>query len=101
MHPLARTGRRVPARARSLFSGNPLMPRRCILLVLLASAPVAPLSSQNRSRAPAVGPIQREYQAVAGRIIAAATEDSAAWQKLAELTDRFGNRLSGSDALER
>ncbi|HEX7024209.1 MAG TPA: peptidase M28 family protein, partial [Gemmatimonadales bacterium] len=69
--------------------------------MLLASAPVAPLSSQNRSRAPAVGPIQREYQAVAGRIIAAATEDSAAWQKLAELTDRFGNRLSGSDALER
>ena len=45
--------------------------------------------------------IRRDYQAAAARIIAAATADSAAWQKLAELTDRFGNRLSGSDALER
>jgi carboxypeptidase Q len=46
-------------------------------------------------------PIQREYQATATRIIAAATADSAAWNKLAELTDGFGNRLSGSEALER
>jgi carboxypeptidase Q len=46
-------------------------------------------------------PIQREYQRIADRIIAAATADSAAWHKLAELTDRFGHRLSGSEALER
>jgi carboxypeptidase Q len=37
----------------------------------------------------------------ADRIIAAAMADSAAWNKLAELTDGFGHRLSGSEALER
>jgi carboxypeptidase Q len=41
------------------------------------------------------------YRADADRIIAAAVADSAAWKRLAEMTDRFGNRLSGSDALER
>lgn len=45
--------------------------------------------------------LQREYQAIADRIISAALADSAAWQKLAELTDRFGNRISGSESLER
>jgi carboxypeptidase Q len=45
--------------------------------------------------------IQKEYQAVADQLIAAATADSAAWNKLAELTDGFGNRISGSEALER
>jgi len=41
------------------------------------------------------------YRPAAERIIAAATADSAAWRRLAELVDRFGNRLSGSDNLER
>ena len=41
------------------------------------------------------------YRATAARLIAAATADSAAWLRLAELTDRFGNRLSGSESLER
>jgi carboxypeptidase Q len=41
------------------------------------------------------------YQAVADRLIDASTADSAAWLRLAELTDRFGNRLSGSESLER
>jgi len=40
------------------------------------------------------------YRPAADSIIAAALKDSAAWNRLAELTDRFGNRLSGSDALE-
>jgi carboxypeptidase Q len=40
------------------------------------------------------------YRAVAPRIIAAATADDAAWQRLALLTDTFGSRLSGSPALE-
>jgi carboxypeptidase Q len=63
------------------------------LVVLPAALPA--------QRRPAPTPIQRDYQAIADRIIAAATADSAAWNKLAELTDTFGNRLSGSDALER
>src|SRR5574337_1875057 len=34
------------------------------------------------------------------RFIAAAESDTAAWSRLAELTDRFGNRFSGSPSLE-
>src|SRR5688572_2583434 len=41
------------------------------------------------------------YSDVADRLIAAATRDSAAWNRIAELTDRFGPRLSGSENLER
>jgi carboxypeptidase Q len=37
----------------------------------------------------------------AGRLIAAARADDFAWRRLAELTDEFGPRLSGSDNLAR
>ena len=70
-----------------------------LLAVLLT--PSASLWAQNRRAAAPVNAIQREYQAAADRIIAAATADSAAWTKLAELTDGFGHRLSGSEALEQ
>jgi carboxypeptidase Q len=39
------------------------------------------------------------YRAPASRIIAAATANDAAWQRLAVLTDTFGPRLSGSPGL--
>jgi carboxypeptidase Q len=71
---------------------------RAVVAVLFAATIPATLPAQRR---PAPSPIQREYQAIADRIIAAATADSAAWNKLAELTDTFGHRLSGSEALER
>lgn len=45
--------------------------------------------------------LRQRYQDVAGRIIDAALSDSAAWNRIAELTDRFGHRLSGSESLER
>ena len=77
------------------------MIRRFILPLLLALLPLSPsLAAQNR-RPTTPNPIQRAYQVAADRIIAAATADSAAWNKLAELTDGFGHRLSGSEALER
>jgi len=41
------------------------------------------------------------YRPIADRVIAAATADSAAYRRLAELVDRFGHRLSGSESLER
>ncbi|MEP6617768.1 MAG: M28 family metallopeptidase [bacterium] len=41
------------------------------------------------------------YRATTDRLIAAAIKDSSAWNRIAELTDTFGNRISGSDALER
>jgi carboxypeptidase Q len=41
------------------------------------------------------------YRQDADRIIAAATSDRFAWNRLAELTDTFGPRLSGSKNLEQ
>ena len=41
------------------------------------------------------------YRASTDRIIAAALADSSAYRRLAELTDRFGHRFSGSESLER
>jgi carboxypeptidase Q len=48
----------------------------------------------------AVDPAQT-YRAAANRLIEAALADSAAYERLAELTDRFGHRFSGSESLER
>jgi carboxypeptidase Q len=41
------------------------------------------------------------YRDAAGRLISAARADDFAWQRLAELTDTFGNRFSGSENLTR
>lgn len=41
------------------------------------------------------------YRDAAARIIARATKDSAAWNRLAVLTETFGHRFSGSESLER
>lgn len=40
------------------------------------------------------------YRPAADRLIAAALADSAAWNRAAALTDKFGHRLSGSRSLE-
>lgn len=44
--------------------------------------------------------IASQYGPVAHRIIAAALRDSTAWNRLAQLTETFGPRLSGSPNLE-
>jgi carboxypeptidase Q len=41
------------------------------------------------------------YRDTAARIVSAATANKRAWDRLAELTDTFGSRLSGSENLER
>src|SRR5688572_12582498 len=41
------------------------------------------------------------YRDATARLIHAATADDFAWRRLAELTDTHGNRLSGSENLER
>ncbi len=46
-------------------------------------------------------PIADQYRDAASKIIAAAEADQGAWQKLSHLTDRIGNRLSGSRALDK
>jgi carboxypeptidase Q len=45
--------------------------------------------------------ITERYRDAASKIIARATRDSAAWARLATLTETFGNRFSGTDRLER
>ena len=71
---------------RSLLGASAL----CISLLAVESA-----SAQSRT------PIADNYRATADKIIAAALADSSAWNRLAELTDKFGHRLSGSASLER
>ncbi|MEO5902462.1 MAG: M20/M25/M40 family metallo-hydrolase [Gemmatimonadaceae bacterium] len=46
-------------------------------------------------------PIADRYRATANRMIATEFADSSAWNRLAEMTDKFGHRLSGSESLER
>ena len=64
---------------------------RFVAAVLLLLAPLA---------VPAQSVADR-YRAAADRIIDRALADSAAWNRLAELTETFGNRLSGTPNLER
>ena len=45
--------------------------------------------------------ISDRYRTNANRIIEAALRDSTAWNRLAEMTERYGHRLSGSQSLER
>lgn len=63
-------------------------------LVILFATPL-PSAAQKRAT-----PIADRYRATAKRIIGTATSDSSAWERLAELTDTFGNRPSGSAALD-
>jgi carboxypeptidase Q len=61
------------------------------LAALLLASPAAAQSS----------PIATTYRAAADSLIDAALKDSAAWNRLATMTDTFGNRLSGTESLER
>src|SRR5881628_882105 len=72
----------------------------CATLLLIGPCLLAGQKRRGPAASP-LSPLQQQYRAVADRIIDAALADSDAWTKLAELTDRFGNRLSGSAALER
>jgi carboxypeptidase Q len=70
-----------------------------LCLALHLAAPAAATAQARRSQSQT--PLQRQFAAVAGRLIAAATADSAAWNRLAELTDTYGHRFSGSASLEQ
>jgi carboxypeptidase Q len=67
------------------------------LLVTAAALPLAHATLAGQSSHGWLAPL-REPTA---RLFAAAMADDFAWQRLAELTDTFGNRLSGSENLER
>jgi carboxypeptidase Q len=66
---------------------------RSIPAVLLIAALAASPAAQTSWLEP--------YRANAGKLIAAANADQFAWDRLAELTDTYGQRLSGSDNLNR
>lgn len=75
------------------------MVRSALLAALSFAAVASPLASSLSAQAPDA--IPAKYATIANRIIAAAQADSAgAWNRIAELSDRFGHRLSGSKALE-
>ena len=75
------------------------MVRSSLLAAIALAAITAPATAPLAAQAPEA--IPAKYAEVANRIIAAAQADSAgAWNRIAELTDRFGHRLSGSKALE-
>jgi carboxypeptidase Q len=63
---------------------------------LLAILPVSN-AAQSSSSAAWLAP----YRETAARLIKASTADDFAWQRLAEMTDTFGPRLSGSENLAR
>src|SRR5690349_16088035 len=62
------------------------------LVAFTALALTPPVSAQS---------IADRYRGDANRIIDAALKDSSAWNRLAEMTEQFGNRLSGTPALEQ
>jgi carboxypeptidase Q len=61
----------------------------------------AGLSSAALAQSNGAESIADSYREVAQRLIDAALADSAAYERLTELTDRFGHRFSGSENLER
>ena len=71
-----------------------------VLLGLLSFGVIAGLPRHGLS-AQSARSLDVEYREVAGRLIGAATADRAGYDKLAYLTTRIGNRLSGSPGLER
>jgi carboxypeptidase Q len=77
-----------------------------LLPVILACAAIsaADVSTQSpgpSSAASGSAPWLSALRADADRLLKAATGDDFAWQRLAELTDTHGNRLSGSENLQR
>ncbi|MEO8704007.1 MAG: M20/M25/M40 family metallo-hydrolase [Kofleriaceae bacterium] len=62
---------------------------------------VSDTSSYGSAGAPAPKPLVERYRPEAERIIATARADRGAYTKLAELTDRIGNRVTGSPQLDQ
>ena len=69
-----------------------------LALIMATSAPLPALEAESQIQPPAW---LATYRGDAQRLIAAATADQFAWDRLAELTDTFGARLTGSANLTR
>jgi len=71
------------------------MPKRIALVLILLISVVVYLAAQ------ATPGWVAEYRPAAQRLITESQSNDFAWQRLAEVTDTFGPRISGSEALER
>ena len=74
------------------MSARPALGAFATLALAIAVAVPAPATSQQVASA---------YRDAARRIVTAATSDHRAYERLGELVDKFGHRLSGSVALEQ
>ena len=84
-------------------SYHPMRFRRLRILAILTAAAVWPLASAapQTSATPTAVAWLNPYRETAARLIKTALADDAAWRRLAELTDRFGHRFSGSESYAR
>ncbi len=71
------------------------------IAVVVVCAGVAHMFSLSVSAQPAAPAWLAPYRDTAAKLMAEAQANDFAWQRLAELTDTYGNRLSGSANLER
>lgn len=78
----------------------PTASSRPLAVVVACALLAASAAAQGPSR-PSTNHWLDAYRDTAAQLIKAATADDFAWRRLAELTDTFGNRLSGSDNLAR
>ena len=74
-----------------------LRPHFLSVVVCVSFALTAAASSRSPQRPAWLDP----YRTTAAQLIHESTRDDFAWRRLAELTDTFGHRLSGSENLER
>ncbi len=71
-----------------------------VFVALAISSPSAQTPRPSANSAPSAAWLD-PYKANAEKLIAAAQADQFAWDRLAELTDTYGQRISGSDNLKR
>jgi carboxypeptidase Q len=77
---------------------RPAVRQRCLLVAIVL---LTLISGHDRLFADSAPPWIETYREPAARLIGEATGSTFAWQRLSELTDSMGNRLSGSPALDR
>jgi carboxypeptidase Q len=77
---------------------RPAVRQRGLLAVIVI---LTLISERRRLFAESAPPWLDAYREPAARLIGEATATTFAWQRLSELTDSIGNRLSGSPALDR
>src|SRR5688500_2020159 len=75
--------------------------RSSIVVVALLALSASGSAAQNPREPARVEGWLDPYRANAAKLIAAAQADQFAWDRLAELTDTYGQRLSGSGNLDR